>query len=99
MLEKWRGFPPPPQLVYSTYGAVTILVWAFVYLYLARQVEFNRPLLWVGVVGKFNVFMAVIISWQAGEINGMGILLGGADLLMGLVWMAYLLTSRPQAAK
>ncbi|PXW91227.1 hypothetical protein C8R34_101136 [Nitrosomonas sp. Nm84] len=98
-IGKAAELPAPPQLIYSVFGAGTILIWAFVYLYLARQREFNRPLLWVGVAGKLNIFTALLIAWAANEIPLKPLLMGGVDLFMGCVWLSYLLTNQGQVTK
>ncbi len=93
-LGKSAGLPTPPQLIYSSFVAGTILMWAFGYLYLARQKDFNRPLLWVGAVGKLNFFIALLISWYHSEIALQTVMMGLVDLFMGIVWLSYLLTSK-----
>ncbi len=92
------GMPVPPHTVYAAFGASVIFMWAFVYLYLARQEELNRPLLWIGVFGKYNLFVALSFGYFAGDLGLVTLAFGLVDVAMGLVWMSYLLSTRkPQA--
>ncbi|MFG1501011.1 hypothetical protein ABMA70_12455 [Halobacteriovorax sp. XZX-3] len=90
------GLPFPPHAVYAAFGAGNIFIWSFVYLFLARQREFNRPLLLVGTIGKFNLFVALVFGWYAKEVGGSTLALGLVDVAMGVVWISYLLNSKNQ---
>ncbi len=88
------GMPIPEHTVYAAFGAIVIFQWAFVYLYLARQDEINRPLLWVGVLSKYNFFVALCFGYFSGDLGLVTLAFGLVDVVMGLVWMSYLLSTR-----
>ncbi len=87
------GLPVPPHTVYTAFGAGVIFMWAFVYLYLSRLDEINRPLLWVGVFGKYNLFVALSFGYFAEDLGLVTLAFGLVDVVMGLVWMSYLLST------
>jgi len=86
-LGQTAGLPIPAPFLYSWFIGTNILLFALVSLWLAKSTHIAVPLLTVFAISKIIFCALMVTSWQLGEINPIGGLLSGVDLVMGIIFL------------
>lgn len=84
------GMPVPVSPFYTWYIALVVLIFAGVYTWLARQAVIDRPLLWVGAIGKAGFFAVCLASWVIGDLPARGVLLSSVDVVFAAIFVWWL---------
>jgi hypothetical protein len=90
-----RTDPPPithPAFYYGFAG--TALAWQFVFFVIATDPGRYQPLMIPSVLEKFSYGIAVVILVLQQRMNRNDLLFGGADLLLGLLFVIAFIKTR-----
>lgn len=88
------GQPPPPDILSSQTAGLLIAVFGIGYAMVARDPVANRPILWLGVIGKTPLPLIVWLNVQAGRAPMSSFWLTLGDLLFAGLFLTYLLRTR-----
>ena len=93
------GQPVPGDLLITRLAALLIVVLGVGYGMVARDAVANRPILWLGVLGKVPLPLLVWLSGGAAALSGSTFLLSLGDLAFAALFLLFLLTNRrPRSA-
>jgi len=92
-----RNDPPPithPGFFYGFAGAG--LAWQIAFFFIAKDPARHRPLMIPSVFEKFSYGVAVVVLVLQGRMHSTDLVLGGTDLLLGVLFVfAYVKTGPP----
>lgn len=88
------GQPVPDDLLITRLGALLIVVLGIGYAMVARDPVANRPILWLGVLGKAPIPLLVWLGGGAAVFVTPTFLLSLGDLAFATLFLAYLATHR-----
>ncbi len=91
------GQPVPDDLLMTRLGSLLIVVLGIGYAMVARDPVANRPILWLGVIGKAPIPLLVWLSGGAAALSSSAFLLSLGDLAFATLFLLYLLTHRRAA--
>jgi len=88
------GQPVPDDLLMIRLAALLIVVLGVGYGMVARDPAANRPILWLGVLGKAPIPLLVWISGGAAALSSSAFILSLGDLAFAALFLLFLLTHR-----
>lgn len=91
------GQPIPDDLLMTRLASLLIVVLGIGYAMVARDPVANRPILWLGVIGKAPIPLLVWLSGGAAALSSSAFLLSLGDLAFATLFLLYLLTHRRAA--
>lgn len=91
------GQPVPDDLLMTRLASLLIVVLGIGYAMVARDPVANRPILWLGVIGKAPIPLLVWLSGGAAALSSSAFLLSLADLAFATLFLLFLLTHRRAA--
>lgn len=91
------GQPVPDDLLMTRLASLLIVVLGIGYAMVARDAVANRPILWLGVIGKAPIPLLVWLSGGAAALSSSAFLLSLGDLAFATLFLLYLLTHRRAA--
>lgn len=91
------GQPVPDDLLMTRLASLLIVVLGIGYAMVARDAVANRPILWLGVIGKAPIPLLVWLSGGAAALSSSAFILSLGDLAFATLFLLYLLTHRRTA--
>lgn len=91
------GQPVPDDLLMTRLASLLIVVLGIGYAMVARDPVANRPILWLGVIGKAPIPLLVWQSGGAAALSSSAFLLSLGDLAFATLFLLYLMTHRRAA--
>jgi hypothetical protein len=91
------GQPVPDDLLMTRLASLLIVVLGIGYGMVARDAAANRPILWLGVLGKAPIPLLVWISGGAAALSSSAFILSLGDLVFATLFLLFLLTHRRPA--
>ncbi len=91
------GQPVPDDLLMTRLASLLIVVLGIGYAMVARDPVANRPILWLGVIGKAPIPLLVWLSSGAAALSSSAFILSLGDLAFATLFLLYLLTHRRTA--
>lgn len=91
------GQPVPDDLLMTRLASLLIVVLGIGYAMVARDPVANRPILWLGVIGKAPIPLLVWLSGGAAALSSSAFLLSLGDLAFATLFLLFLLTHRRAA--
>jgi len=91
------GQPVPDDLLMTRLASLLIVVLGIGYAMVARDPVANRPILWLGVIGKAPIPLLVWLSGGAAALSSSAFILSLGDLAFATLFLLYLLTHRRAA--
>jgi hypothetical protein len=91
------GQPVPDDLLMTRLASLLIVVLGIGYAMVARDPVANRPVLWLGVIGKAPIPLLVWLSGGAAALSSSAFILSLGDLAFATLFLLYLLTHRRAA--
>lgn len=88
------GQPVPDDLLMTWLASLLIVVLGIGYVMVARDPVANRPILWLGVIGKAPIPLLVWQSGGAAALSSSAFILSLGDLAFAALFLLYLLTHR-----
>ncbi len=88
------GQPVPDDLLMTRLASLLIVVLGIGYAMVARDPVANRPILWLGVIGKAPIPLLVWLSGGAAALSSSAFILSLGDLAFATLFLLYLLTHR-----
>lgn len=88
------GQPVPDDLLMTRLASLLIVVLGVGYAMVARDPAANRPILWLGVIGKAPIPLLVWQSGGAAGLSSSAFILSLGDLAFAALFLLYLLTHR-----
>lgn len=85
------GLPPSEHAVYLTTVALFVGLFGLGYLWVAIANRPERLFITLSAVGKIGFFTILVALWLAGSLPVLAPLAGAADLVFGLIFIAWLL--------
>jgi hypothetical protein len=83
------ALPAPLTRPEHFYGFIGVaLVWQFVFLLIARDVQRFRPLMLVGVLEKLSFGIPVLLLFARGRVGADVLAFGAIDLVLGALFVA-----------
>ena len=92
------GQPVPSDLLMTRLASALIAVFGVGYAMIARDPVANRPILWLGVLGKAPIPLLVWLSGGAAALTSSSFKLSLVDLVFAGLFLAFLLTHPRRAA-
>lgn len=92
------GQPVPDDLLMTRLASLLIVVLGIGYGMVARDPVANRPILWLGVLGKAPIPALVWLSAGAAALASSAFVLSLGDLAFAALFLTFLLTHRRPAA-
>lgn len=92
------GQPVPADLLMTRLAALLIVVLGIGYGMVARDPVANRPILWLGVLGKAPIPLLVWRTGGAAALASSSFILSLGDLAFAALFLLYLLTNRARPA-
>ena len=92
------GQPVPDDLLMTRLASLLIVVLGIGYGMVARDPVANRPILWLGVLGKAPIPALVWLSGGAAALASSAFVLSLGDLAFAALFLTFLLTYRRPAA-
>jgi hypothetical protein len=86
--------PIPAPRFFAAQVALTIGLFGGVYAWLALRPRIDRPLLFVGALGKLGFFALAVAYWAAGDLPAAAVPQAMPDLALALVFLWWLWTTR-----
>lgn len=80
------GLPASPDPIYMLMTAYFVALFGLAYGWLARQEVVSKPLLMMGIVGKWGVFVLAVILLISGDVNILLFLVACIDLTFATLW-------------
>jgi hypothetical protein len=89
-LAQQVGLPADVPAVYAALVTLFVGMFGIVFGWLAAQPQIDRPLLWLGTIGKFAAFAIAVTLWvmHALAVQGVGAAVG--DFAFASIWLAWL---------
>lgn len=91
------GQPVPDDLLMTRLASLLIVVLGIGYAMVARDPAANRPILWLGVIGKAPIPLLVWLGGGAAALSSSAFILSLGDLAFAALFLLYLLTHRRAA--
>jgi hypothetical protein len=96
------GRKDPPAITHPAfyYGFVGAgLAWQLVFLIIATNPARFRPIIPAAIIEKFSYGIALVVLYLQGRLHATGLTFAGADLLLGILFIAVFLNvkSEPRA--
>lgn len=88
----FSGLPASGSPFYNRMIAMFILVFGFIYGWLATNKEINRSIVGVAIIGKFGVFIVATLSFILGDIVFSAVMPAIIDLLFGFIFLWWFLS-------
>jgi hypothetical protein len=88
------GQPVPADLLMTRLASLLIVVLGIGYGMVARDPAANRPILWLGVLGKAPIPLLVWISGGAAALSSSAFILSLVDLAFATLFLLFLLGHR-----
>lgn len=88
-LGPWLGLPAEVPLLYRAFTADFVLLFAGLYLWLARTPEPPPPVVLFAAVGKGSAFALIALLWLTGLASGRTVMVASGDLLLALLYLAW----------
>jgi hypothetical protein len=88
------GQPVPADLLITQLGALLIVVLGIGYAMVARDPVANRPILWLGVLGKAPIPLLVWLNGGEAALASSTFILSLGDLAFAALFLLFLLTHR-----
>jgi len=88
------GVPAQVPSLYSLVVGFLVCEFGVTYAWLALQKHIHRPLLVFCAIGKSGVFAIVLLLWLTADAAGRLVLMASGDLVLALVWFAWLFNSQ-----
>lgn len=85
------GLPPGEHPVYLTTVALFVALFGLGYLWVAIANRPERLFITVTAIGKLGFFTILLGFWLAGSLPVIAPIAGAADLVFGLIFVAWLL--------
>ena len=85
------GLPPADHPLYLTTVAMFVGLFGLGYLFVAVTARPDRFFITLAAAGKLSFFTLLATLWVAGTLPLRAVLAGGADLLFGVLFLAWLL--------
>lgn len=86
----WFDVPPPNHLGYVQFPAMLLLIFAIMFLVIAKNPQANRELIQYGILLKLSYCSITALYWFKGELPAMWQPFTICDLIMGaLYFLAY----------
>ena len=92
------GQPVPDDLLMTRLASLLIVVLGVGYGMVARDPAANRPILWLGVLGKAPIPALVWLSGGQAALASSAFILSLGDLAFATLFLVFLLTHRRPAA-
>jgi len=93
-MRAMSGFPEVAHpLFLSTIGAL-LIIFGLAYLWSAVTGRADRQFVAVAAAGKLAFFVLLVRYWAAGLVPALGIASGSGDLVIGSLFLTWLLTTR-----
>ena len=92
------GQPVPTDLLMTRLASALIVVFGVGYAMAARDPVANRPILWLGVLGKAPIPLLVWLGGGAAALASSAFILSLGDLAFAALFLVFLLTHRRPAA-
>lgn len=90
--------PAPTDLLSVQTAALLISVFGVGYAMVARDPPANRPIVWLGLLGKAPLPVMVWLQMQAGKATMSAFQLTLGDAVFATLFLVFLLTTRKPAA-
>jgi len=81
-ISQFVGLPEAVPLVYRTFVAFFILLFAGAYVWLAIHKPIIKPWVAFGALGKAGAFLLTVALWFAGSVSLRGVLVGSGDVIL-----------------
>lgn len=97
-LENKIGQDTPPAITHPEYfyGFIGVAVaWQVAFLIIGRDPARHRPLMIAAIVEKATFVIAVAVLFSLGRVGVPNLVVGGADLLLGILFGAAYLKTGP----
>lgn len=88
------GQPVPEDVLMTRLASLLIVVLGIGYAMVARDPVANRPILWLGAMGKAPIPLLVWQSGGAAALSSSAFLLSLGDLAFAVLFLTYLATHR-----
>lgn len=88
------GQAVPADLLMTRLASLLIVVLGVGYAMVARDPAANRPILWLGVIGKAPIPLLVWLNGGAAALQSSAFALSLGDLAFATLFLVYLLTHR-----
>jgi len=92
------GLPAEVPAIYAAASGFLICLLGGMYAWMALQTEINRPMLYVGAIGKAGVFILVAALWSVGSAPLMLVFVASGDLAFATLWFWWLLAGSRSSA-
>ena len=76
----------PVQPVFLHLSGVLIFVFGLGYYRVGQNPSANKPIIWMGVIGKVLVFTVILIDTLLGQVNWPLMIPASADLIFGALF-------------
>lgn len=93
MLARLGIADPAARLLARSFFS-SVATWGLAYALVAFNPRRFRDFAWLGVCSKLLFFSIYAVAYRQGNINGMAFIPAVADLIMALLFLAYLLQTR-----
>ena len=84
------GLPGVVDPVYAGLSALMVALFGLAYAWLALQPRLDRPVLYLGAIGKAGVFVLAALLWLAHAASGAIALVASGDLALACLWLWWL---------
>jgi|SRR5215831_18001793 len=91
------GLPPMVPIVYRSFVAFFILLFAGAYVWLASHRPIVKPFVVFGTLGKAGAFLLTLALWFAGNVSWRGVLVGSGDLILAATFFWCIVGTRQSA--
>ncbi|MDP1735876.1 MAG: hypothetical protein Q8L23_00390 [Caulobacter sp.] len=92
------GQPVPADLLTTQMTALLIVVFGIGYAMVARDPVANRPILWLGILGKAPIAPLIWLNGGAAALATSSFLLSLGDLAFAALFLLYLLSHKARPA-
>lgn len=85
------ALPADVPVMYRALVAFMLGVFAAMYAWMAAQSQANRPLLWLGTIGKGGAFLTTLALFLTGAVPAVTLGMMVGDALFSSIWLGWLL--------
>jgi hypothetical protein len=89
--------PVPEDLLFHRVTGLSIVCFGVGYAFVARELERNRAIVWIGALGKAGVIVLLAQAWLAGAIPFASFSVALGDLPFVAGFLVFLATKRSPA--
>jgi asparagine N-glycosylation enzyme membrane subunit Stt3 len=93
-LGRYMGLPAEVPALYVALVALFVGLFGLVYGWLAAQPLIDRPLLWLGSIGKLAAFAIAATLWLGQALPFRTAAASIGDLAFALIWLSWLRSHR-----